>query len=756
MDRKHVFADKLELVTGFVFYKTGVIASTSPDIWYLEDTNGDEVADKRTKLYTGLGTFDTHAVINNLRWGLDGWIYATHGYSVGAVTSPDGTKSFGRDGSGVVRFKPDGSAFEQYSSRGGNTWGLDITWDGQVFWTQPTSGTVFFHTVLPESVLAKGKLPATTSWKGMIAGQTTYPRMSRPEQAYVQIDQVGQFTAAAGCAIYDGGAWPAKWRYSYFTGEPTLNIVHHEFVKPDGVSYTTEKEAGREQTEFMRSGDMWFRPDRDARRSRRRALRRRLLQPGRDPQRHARTAARSGQRRRPARPRPLLRPDLARAAQAGDQARRAPALNRTDLAGLIRAIETSPNAHVRQTAWRLAQENHASDARLAKIKKPMGSSVLALYERARGATTAAERKAMLDTFAKATDTWTQSAIVAAATEQVPKLCRERARLRASAGADRARRRHHARRRAGQCRPVARLGRRRRPSERRRSRPRVVRGDRPDGRRNDRHGRGDDRGAAEAARRSGDDRGGAADRREVGQGGRVQRQRRALRTRARRRARRREDERRSPRRARGEPPRRSPASSRSAETQSRRCSPTQDVSDALKGRIITTLGESAGSDVDAVMVAAFARTSSTLLFDQILRRPDASVALLAALEGRHGHARDARTGQRRAVARASEPAGGAAGGRAPRYAQPGGEGEERDHRRAHAGNREARRCREGEGALHRHVSSCHKLGALGKSEVGPPLNGMGAHGRAGTPEPHHRPEPRGRPELLAVERDDEEG
>jgi hypothetical protein len=93
-----------------------------------------------------------------------------------------------------------------------------------------------------------------------ITGQTTYPRMSRPEMAYVQIDQVGQFTAAAGCAIYDGGAWPEKWRYSYFTGEPTLNLVHHQFVRPDGVSYTTEKEKGREQTEFIRSGDMWFRP----------------------------------------------------------------------------------------------------------------------------------------------------------------------------------------------------------------------------------------------------------------------------------------------------------------------------------------------------------------------------------------------------------------------------------------------------------------------------------------------------------------
>lgn len=260
MDKKHVFADKLELVTSFCFYKNGVIACSAPDIWYLEDTTGKGVCDKRTKLYTGLGTGDTHAVINNLRWGRDGWVYATHGYSSGHVTSPDGSKEFGVDGSGVVRFKPDGSAFEQYSSRGGNTWGLDITSDGQVFFTQPTSGTVFFHVVLPEYVLAKGKIPGTTSWKGMITGQKTYPLMSWPEQAYVQIDQVGNFTAAAGCAIYEGGAWPEKWNYSYFTTEPTLNIVHHEFVEKDGVSYKVHKEPGREETEFIRSKDLWFRP----------------------------------------------------------------------------------------------------------------------------------------------------------------------------------------------------------------------------------------------------------------------------------------------------------------------------------------------------------------------------------------------------------------------------------------------------------------------------------------------------------------
>jgi putative membrane-bound dehydrogenase-like protein len=261
MDKKQVFADKLELATGFVFHKNGVIAAAAPDIWFLEDTDGDEVADKRTKLYTGLGNGDTHAVINNLRWGLDGWVYATHGYSAGEVTalaSPEKPKV--RVGSGVVRFKPDGKEIEMFSSKGGNTWGLCMTADGQCFWTQPTSGTLLFHTVLPESILAKGKMPGTNSFHGMISGQKTFPLMDWKQAAYKQIDWVGSYTAAAGCAIYEGGAWPEKWNYSYFTGEPTINIVSHYFLKKEGVTYAAEKEKGREETEFMRSSDLWFRP----------------------------------------------------------------------------------------------------------------------------------------------------------------------------------------------------------------------------------------------------------------------------------------------------------------------------------------------------------------------------------------------------------------------------------------------------------------------------------------------------------------
>ena len=600
-----------------------------------------------------------------------------------------------------MRFKPDGSAFEQYSSRGGNTWGLDITWDGQVFWTQPTSGTVFFHTVLPESVLAKGKLPATTSWKGMITGQTTYPRMSRPEQAYVQIDQVGQFTAAAGCAIYDGGAWPAKWRYSYFTGEPTLNIVHHQFVKPDGVSYTTEKEAGREQTEFMRSGDMWFRP-----------IETRVGPDGalyvvdfynqavihndtRGPQHGPANAA--------------VRPDrdhyfgrIWRVQHKQATKLDVPALNRTDLAGLIRAIETSPNAHVRQTAWRLAQENHAvgraaGEDQEADGQQRPGALRAGARRDDRGRAQSAARHLregdrQLDAVGdrRGSDRAGPSYVASALAYERPQALTELVAGFMPAAAP------------GQCRPAARLGRRRRPSgvgAQGRRRPR----DRADGWRE--RSRMDAATTAALQKLLDDpattaaalpivakwDKAGAFSASAERYGRPLVAELGDAKT---------SDDRRAELAASllG----RSAASRRGAERQSRRCSPTPDVSDALKGRIITTLGESAGSDVDAVMVAAFARTSSTLLFDQILRRPDASVALLAALEGRTGHAGDARTRERRAIAHASEPAGGAAGGRAPRYAQPGGEGEERDHRRAHARGREARRCREREGALHRHV------------------------------------------------------
>src|SRR5882672_9038554 len=220
MDTKHVFYEGLERVTSLVFYKDGVIVEQAPDILWLRDTDGDGKADKVEKLYTGFGTGDTHAVINNMRWGLDGWIYSAVGYSAGDPKSGDGTKSFGRITAGIIRFKPDGSACEQVASGSCNTWGFDFAPDGEMFYTTATCGEHLLHIVLPEKVLARGNVGGLRASAVIPDHQKVFPAVHHTRPAYIQIDWVGMFTAAAGSCIYDGGVWPEKWNHMHFLQEP--------------------------------------------------------------------------------------------------------------------------------------------------------------------------------------------------------------------------------------------------------------------------------------------------------------------------------------------------------------------------------------------------------------------------------------------------------------------------------------------------------------------------------------------------------
>ena len=92
------------------------------------------------------------------------------------------------------------------------------------------------------------------------------------------------------------------------------------------------------------------------------------------------------------------------------------ALDRKNLPGLVAAIQTSPNAHVKKLALRLAQENHAGSPQLTSLAPKMGSPALAKYERARAENSPASREKLIYDFAVAGDDWTRSALAAAASE----------------------------------------------------------------------------------------------------------------------------------------------------------------------------------------------------------------------------------------------------------------------------------------------------------------------------------------------------
>lgn len=262
MDKKHVFADGLELVTSVVFYKDGVIVAQAPDILWLRDTNGDGKCDmqsERVLLYTGFGTFDTHAVINNFRRGMDGWIYGAVGYSAGAPRTASG-KDLGRVTAGVIRFKPDGSAVEQVASGSCNTWGFDFAPDNEMFYTTATCGEHLLHIVMPEKAVARGAIAGVRSSVVLPDHTKVFPGVHPTRAPYVQIDWVGGFTAEAGSCIYNGGAWPERYNNSHFSSEPTVCLVHEDVLRPNGSTFIAGKDPARAETEFIPGSDLWFRP----------------------------------------------------------------------------------------------------------------------------------------------------------------------------------------------------------------------------------------------------------------------------------------------------------------------------------------------------------------------------------------------------------------------------------------------------------------------------------------------------------------
>lgn len=262
MDKKTVFADGLELVTSVVFYKEGVIVAQAPDILFLRDTNGDgkcDMKDEKVVLYTGFGTFDTHAVINNFRRGMDGWIYGAVGYSAGSPRSKEG-RDLGRITAGVIRFKPDGSAVEQVASGSCNTWGFDFAPDNEMFYTTATCGEHVLHVVMPEKAVARGALPGVRSSVYMGDHMKIFPAVHPTRAPYVQIDWVGSFTAEAGSCIYNGGAWPDEYNNAHFSSEATMCLTHLDMLKPNGSTFAASKQAGHEEEEFVAGNDLWFRP----------------------------------------------------------------------------------------------------------------------------------------------------------------------------------------------------------------------------------------------------------------------------------------------------------------------------------------------------------------------------------------------------------------------------------------------------------------------------------------------------------------
>lgn len=226
-DKFTVFADKLNLPTGIVFARKGIIVAAPPQFLYLEDTDGDDKADKREVLIDCWGIKDTHAQASNLHYGFDNWIYGCVGYS-GIEGIVGGKKQ--QFAMGTYRFKPDGSAIEFLHQFTNNAWGHSTNDAGDQF-GGTANGAPLFYGGIPATAYPEGSRGLTAKKINVVDTVHTITPNFR------QVDVFGGYTAACGSSFIYSAALPERFHGMAMVCEPTMKVVSLMNVQPDGAGY---------------------------------------------------------------------------------------------------------------------------------------------------------------------------------------------------------------------------------------------------------------------------------------------------------------------------------------------------------------------------------------------------------------------------------------------------------------------------------------------------------------------------------------
>ncbi|MFQ5930067.1 MAG: PVC-type heme-binding CxxCH protein, partial [Acidobacteriota bacterium] len=269
-DRSTVFADGLAFPTGVMRWKQGILVTAAPDVWYLEDTNGDNRADLRRVVLTGFSFSNPQHTVSDPVYGLDNWIYLAHER---AVTSVIFKEEFGDRGSEIrfperpdlpalkndgrnIRFRPDTHQLEALS--GNSQFGHTFDQWGHHF-TVNNSNHVRHEVITGRYLQRNPDLLVARAMQDMSdhgnAAQV-FPITRRPR--YEMLTSIGQITSACGLTLYLGGAFPSGFERVSFVAEPVHNLIHRDVWSESGCTFIAKRE--QEEVEFLASTDSWFRP----------------------------------------------------------------------------------------------------------------------------------------------------------------------------------------------------------------------------------------------------------------------------------------------------------------------------------------------------------------------------------------------------------------------------------------------------------------------------------------------------------------
>lgn len=260
-DEDHIFANNLRFPTSVAIWREGILVAAPPQILYLEDSDGDDVADIRRVILDGFELGVTDSNLNSLRWGMDGRMHGANGGAGGKVFSPlNPDVPPVKLGDYDFAFDPDGGHFELTAHTGGGF--------GLVFDRAGHSFTTYNINYLQQRIIAKRYLdlnPALPRFEAtvnisahgesariypIVAAQT---RVNHPEQA-------GYFSSAGGMGLVETGPFAEALGKSVFVCDVVGNLVHRDLLEERGPVFHARRAPEEARKEFIASRDPSFRP----------------------------------------------------------------------------------------------------------------------------------------------------------------------------------------------------------------------------------------------------------------------------------------------------------------------------------------------------------------------------------------------------------------------------------------------------------------------------------------------------------------
>jgi putative membrane-bound dehydrogenase-like protein len=245
-DKSVVFADRMMLPEGTMWFDGSLYVAAPPSIWRLTDTDGDGVADQREEWFRGETLTGCANDLHGPYLGPDGWIYWTKGAFAEQTYLRSGKRSLVTRAAHIFRRRPGDPAIDVVMAGGmDNPVDVAFTSSGERILT----ATFVEH---PQAGRRDGLIHAIY---GGVYGKphAVIDGHKRTGDLMPVMCQLGP-AVPAGLTRYASRVFGNDYRDSFFAALFNLRKVSRHVLVPDGATFTTR------DSDFLVSNDRDFHP----------------------------------------------------------------------------------------------------------------------------------------------------------------------------------------------------------------------------------------------------------------------------------------------------------------------------------------------------------------------------------------------------------------------------------------------------------------------------------------------------------------